>query len=111
MCAASVVVVALAGATERSAGQNNYLNPMALGKLVIVTDGTGVDEYVEHRRTALVVPAGDDESLAREIAWALDPANAEEVAGIAAPRRGITCSSGSVPMLTSIACSRWLRRR
>ena len=86
MCAASVVVVALAGATERSAGQNNYLNPMALGKLVIVTDGTGVDEYVEHRRTALVVPAGDDESLAREIAWALDPANAEEVAGIA--RRG-----------------------
>ena len=86
MCGADLVVVALAGATERSAGQNNYLNPMALGKLVVVTAGTGVEEYVEHRRTALIVPAGDPEALAREISWALDPANGEETRAIA--RRG-----------------------
>lgn len=83
MCGADVVVVALAGSTERSAGQNNYLNPMALGKLVIVTDGTGVREYVEHRRTGLVVPAGDGEALGRELSWALDPANRSEIRAIA----------------------------
>lgn len=83
MCSASVVIVALAGSTECSAGQNNYLNPMALGKLVIVTDGTGVVEYVDHRRTAIVVPAGDQSALAREIEWALDPSNAVEADAIA----------------------------
>jgi glycosyltransferase involved in cell wall biosynthesis len=86
MCGADVVVVALAADTERSAGQNNYLNPMALGKLVIVTDGTGVGEYVESGRTALIVPPGDEPELAAAITWALDPANAEEAEAIA--RRG-----------------------
>lgn len=73
---ARVVVVALSGGTERSAGQNNYLNPMALGKLVVVTDGTGVREYVEDGVTGLVVPPGDVGALAAALQWALDPANA-----------------------------------
>ena len=80
---ASLVVVALAGGTERSAGQHNYLNAMALGKLLVVTDATGVSDYVEHRRTGLVVPPGDPRALAGELRWALDPANANEARAIA----------------------------
>jgi hypothetical protein len=73
---ARVVVVPLRGGTERSAGQNNYLNPMALGKLVVVTAGTGVDEYVEDGVTGLVVPPGDATALAHALHWALDPTQA-----------------------------------
>ena len=87
MRSATIVVVALTGGTERSAGQNNYLNPMALGKLVIVAESIGVREYVEPGVTGLVVPAGDPGALARAIAWAVDPANADEVRAIAARGR------------------------
>lgn len=73
---ARIVVVALRGGTERSAGQNNYLNPMALGKLVVVTDATGVREYVEDGVTGLVVPPDDAAALMAALQWALDPANA-----------------------------------
>lgn len=79
----SAVVVALAKTTRRSAGQNNYLNPMALGKLVIVTDGVGVREYIEDRRTGLVVEAGNPRALTEALRWALDPANQAECRAIA----------------------------
>ena len=55
---ASIVVVALAPRRDRSAGQQTYLNAMVLGKPVVVTDALGVREYVEDRRTGLIVPAG-----------------------------------------------------
>jgi glycosyltransferase involved in cell wall biosynthesis len=84
MCDASVVVVSLAADTERSAGQNNYLNPMALGKLVVVSDTIGVREYVEDRETGLIVPSGDSRALEATLRWAFDPANADEVREIAA---------------------------
>jgi hypothetical protein len=63
----------------RSAGQQTYLNAMALGKPVIVTDAPGVSDYVEPGRTAFVVPP-DPDALREKIQWVLDPANAEEVA-------------------------------
>jgi glycosyltransferase involved in cell wall biosynthesis len=88
MCDASVVVVALAAGSERSAGQNNYLSPMALGKLVVVTDAIGVREYVTEGETGLVTPAGDPEALAAALAWALDPANAGDVEWIAGRGQG-----------------------
>jgi glycosyltransferase involved in cell wall biosynthesis len=73
---ASAVVVALEGGTERSAGQNNYLNPMAMGKAVIVTDATGVQDYVQDGETGIVVPNGDASALARALDWVLPSSDA-----------------------------------
>lgn len=79
---ASVVVVALERRDDRSAGQQTYLNAMALGKPVIVTDSLGVHEYVEDGRTGLVVPPGDARALRAALDQTLDPANADEVAAL-----------------------------
>jgi glycosyltransferase involved in cell wall biosynthesis len=81
---ARAVVVPLADRKDRTAGQQTYLNAMALGKAVIVTDSPGVREYVEDGQTGIVVPAGDPEALARALRWVLDPANAEAVERMAA---------------------------
>jgi hypothetical protein len=84
---ASVVVVPLAGGQVRCAGLLSYLNAMALGKLVVVTDSLGVRDYVEDRVTGLVVREGDPRALAEALRWALDPANRREVDAIAARAR------------------------
>jgi hypothetical protein len=81
---ACAVVVPLAGRNDRTAGQQTYLNAMALGKVAIVTDSPGVREYVEDGRTGLVVPPGDADALAEALRWALDPANAVAVGQMAA---------------------------
>jgi glycosyltransferase involved in cell wall biosynthesis len=54
--ASAVVVVPLLTGTERSAGQQTYLNAMGLGKPVVVTDAPGVRDYVTDGETGLVVP-------------------------------------------------------
>jgi Glycosyl transferases group 1 len=87
LAAASVVVVCLQADTERSAGQSNYLNARALGKLVAVNDTTGVREYMTDGETALIVPSRDPEALAETLSWALDPANRDRVREIIAAGR------------------------
>jgi glycosyltransferase involved in cell wall biosynthesis len=84
---AAVVVVPFPAVAERSAGQQTYLNAMALGKPVIVTDSTGVRDYVEDGRTGLIVPPADPGALAAAIDWVLDPANAGQVEQIKAAGR------------------------
>jgi glycosyltransferase involved in cell wall biosynthesis len=79
---AAVVVVPFPAVTERSAGQQTYLNAMALGKAVIVTDSAGVRDYVEDGRTGLLVPPADPAALAAAIDWVLDPANADQAASM-----------------------------
>jgi len=81
---ARVVVVPLADRDDRTAGQQTYLNAMALRKPTVVTDSPGVREYVEDGRTGIVVPPGDSKALASALRWALDPANAEAVEKMAA---------------------------
>ena len=76
---AGVVVVPLEARSDRSAGQQTYLNAMALGKLVIVTDTLGVREYVDDGRTGILVPAGDADAMGRALRWVLEPANADPV--------------------------------
>ncbi len=76
---ATVVVVPIQGGLERSAGQQTYLNAMALGKPVVVTDALGVTDYVEDGRTGLIVPPGDAAALRRALEWVLDEANREAV--------------------------------
>lgn len=89
MCHAAVVVVALAPTHERSAGQQNYLNAMAIGKLVVVPDVLGVRDYVEHGRTGLVVPPGDARALHAALRWALDPRRRAEVREIGERARAV----------------------
>jgi len=84
---AAVVVVPLRAGLERSAGQQTYLNAMALGKIVIATDSPGVRDYIEDGSTGLIVPPGDERSLASALSWALDPSHRREVAEIGASAR------------------------
>lgn len=70
--AARVVVVPLEPGTVRSAGQQTYLNAMAIGKLVVVTEAPGVRDYVEDRVNGLVVPPRDARALADALAWAIE---------------------------------------
>ena len=76
---AGVVVVPIRAGIDRSAGQQTYLNAMALGKPVIVTDTPGVRDYIDDRETGLIVPPGDAEALVGAITWVLDPGNRVEV--------------------------------
>ena len=87
MLNARLVVVPLEDRRERAAGQSTYLSAMAFGKLVVVTDTTGVRDHVEHMRTGLIIPPNDAPALREAIEWALDPANAGEVAAIRAQAR------------------------
>jgi len=66
----------------RSAGQQTYLNAMALGKLVIVTDAAGVGDYIEDGVTGVISPR-DPDALRAAIEHALDPANRDHYARIA----------------------------
>jgi hypothetical protein len=81
----SVVVVSLEQ-TSRSAGEQTYLNAMAMGKPVIVTDTMGVREYVDDGDTGLIVPPADARALTAALEWVLDRQNAAEVEAMA--RRG-----------------------
>jgi hypothetical protein len=87
---AAVVVVPLRAATERSAGQQTYLNAMALGKIVVATDSPGVRDYVEDGRTGFVVPPGDSGALRDRLRRVLDPANADELREVAARAQQVT---------------------
>lgn len=78
LAGARAVVVPLR-TTVRSGGQQTYLNAMALGKPVIVTEAPGVSDYVQNRRTGVVVPA-DEHALRTAIKHVIDPANADEYA-------------------------------
>jgi Glycosyl transferases group 1 len=76
---AGVVVVPLMGDSARSAGQTTYLNAMALGKPVVVTDSPGVGTYLEDGITGLIVPPDDPDALREAIRWTLDPRNDSDV--------------------------------
>jgi glycosyltransferase involved in cell wall biosynthesis len=79
---AAVVVIPLKPGTERSAGQQTYLNAMALEKIVVATDSPGIRDYIDHGETGIVIPPGDDDALADAVNWALDPANTSEIDGM-----------------------------
>lgn len=85
----AVVVVPLRPGIERSAGQQTYLNAMALGKFVIATDSPGVRDHVQDEETGLIVPPGDAAALGSAIGWALDPTNATRVQEIRARGRDV----------------------
>ena len=68
---ATAVVLPLQVRRDRSSGQGTLLNAMAHGKTVIVNDAPGVRDYVEDRRTAIVVRSGDADGLSAAMHWVL----------------------------------------
>ncbi len=67
MAGAGVVVVPLRGGLLHSGGQQTYLNAMAMGKPVVVTDDAGAEEYIQHGKTGMVLKPGDPLALRRAI--------------------------------------------
>jgi glycosyltransferase involved in cell wall biosynthesis len=76
---ATVVVVPLMAGSERSGGQQTYLNAMAMGKPVIVTDSPGARDYIRDGEEGLIIPPGNSAALARAIEWVTDPVNRPRV--------------------------------
>jgi glycosyltransferase involved in cell wall biosynthesis len=72
-----VVIVPLLPIKGRSVGQQTYLNALALGKPLIVTDCIGVRDHLTPDVHALVVPPGDPVAMRRAIEWMLAPENRE----------------------------------
>jgi len=63
MATAAIHVVPLASGFVRSVGHQTYLNGMALGKPVIVTDERGTREYIENGVDGITVAPGDTAAL------------------------------------------------
>ena len=96
----------------RSAGQQTYLNAMAAGKLVIVTDVPGVRDYIDPGVTGVIVEPTVD-ALRAAIMWALDPANRSEVAAIAGRARSAALSrnGGDRYVACLVDVAEWAARR
>ena len=64
---ASIIVVPLEARSDRSAGQTTYVNAMAYGKAIVITGTPGVDDYIRHGDTGLIVPPGDPDAMCRAV--------------------------------------------
>jgi glycosyltransferase involved in cell wall biosynthesis len=67
LAGARLVVLPLRTDNLRTCGQQSYLNAMALGKAVVVTDPDDAAFYIEHGRTGMLTPAGEPEMLREAI--------------------------------------------
>lgn len=95
MRASAVVAVPLLPGLVRSAGQQTYLNAMALGKVVVVSDVPGARDHVVDGETGLLVPAGDSRALTGALQWALDPANGPAVRAMGTRAREAALTTAS----------------
>jgi glycosyltransferase involved in cell wall biosynthesis len=77
MVRSDVVIVPLLPVPGRSVGQQTYLNALALGKPLIVTDCIGVRDHLTADVHALVVPPSDEAALRAAIEWMSAPSNRE----------------------------------
>lgn len=76
---ATAVAVAL-HPTPQGSGLTVVLEALASARPVVVTDNPGVDEYVEHGVTGLLVPPGDPAAMADALAGLLaDPDRARDM--------------------------------
>ncbi len=75
----SLTMLVHASTTAEPFGQV-VIEAMALGRPVIATNGGGVPEIIEHNRSGLLVPMGDDQSMADAIDRLLsNPTQAAEI--------------------------------
>jgi glycosyltransferase involved in cell wall biosynthesis len=69
---AMIVVVPMEGGQLHSGGQQSFLNAMAAGKPVIVTDPEGAGCYIENGVTGLLVPPGNSNQMREALQYLLD---------------------------------------
>ncbi|SOD75203.1 glycosyltransferase involved in cell wall bisynthesis [Jatrophihabitans sp. GAS493] len=82
----SVVAIALKP-TVTGSGLSVVLEAMASGRPVVVTANPGIDDYVAHNETGLLVPAGDQAAMSAAISELLaDPQRAAELGAAGAAR-------------------------
>jgi glycosyltransferase involved in cell wall biosynthesis len=107
--AASVVVVPLEPLEERGAGQTTYLNAMAMGKPVIVTDVWGARDYIRDGETAIIVPPHDPAALREALLGLLENPERARRMGEAARRYMLEhlTPDGHVEHLLSIVDEAW----
>jgi hypothetical protein len=80
--AAAVVVVPLKAREDRCSGQTTYVNAMARGKAIVVTDTPGVRDYIRHGETGLIVAPSDATAMAQAVTRLLeDPAERVRIGG------------------------------
>lgn len=70
MAQARFVVLPLDMTDLRTTGQQSYLNAMAMGKLVIVTDTVDAPFHIENGVTGILTPSRDVDALREAIIWA-----------------------------------------
>jgi glycosyl transferase family 1 len=88
--AASVVVVPLEPRTDRSSGQTTYVNAMALGKAIVVSDAPGVRDYIDDGETGVIVRCGDAAALAGAVRALLADRQRRRRLGESARRHALT---------------------
>jgi glycosyltransferase involved in cell wall biosynthesis len=81
LAGAMMVVVPMEGGRLHSGGQQTFLNAMAVGKPVIVTDPEGASDYIEQGVTGLLVPPGDTIRLGEALRYLLDDENRRREVG------------------------------
>ena len=107
MMRSDVVIVPLLPVDGRSVGQQTYLNALALGKPLIVTDTLGVRDHLSADVHALVVPPGDAAAMRAAIDWMQDPAHRE--ARDAMARAGQQLAAEMTFAHSADRLCRWLR--
>jgi glycosyltransferase involved in cell wall biosynthesis len=88
--AASVVVAPLQARSDRSSGQTTYVNAMALGKAIVVTDAPGVRDYIDDGVTGVIVPCGDAAALGAAVRALLGDRERRRSLGESARRHALT---------------------
>ena len=67
-----MVVVPMAKGFLHSGGQQTFLNAMFWGKPVIVTDPEGANDYIEDKKTGMLLNPGEVQSLREAISYLLE---------------------------------------
>jgi glycosyltransferase involved in cell wall biosynthesis len=86
---AYLVVFPLGMDNLRTSGQQSYLNAMAMGKAVIVTDTLDAPFYIEDNKTGILVPSGDAAALREALVNLLDRTDLVRDLGEAARTRAL----------------------
>ncbi|HEV2178544.1 MAG TPA: glycosyltransferase family 4 protein [Terriglobia bacterium] len=81
---AGVVVVPLRGGLLHPGGEQTYLNAMALGKAVVITDDVSAGQYIENGVSGVVLRPGDVQGLRREISAFMENRSLAQAVGDAA---------------------------
>lgn len=108
MVECDAAIVPILPVEGRSVGQQTYLNALALGEPLIVSDVIGVKDHIEDKVHALIVPPENEALLSKAIDWMADPSNAAERDEMA--RRGKQLAAEMTPQHYQASLERLLRQ-